>query len=401
MTSGRPGAKRIVFLDSFPRMGGAEQNLVDLLARLDRGRFAPVFVASGEGEVSRAVRKLDIPVLYCPLPEPISVVSRSSLGFGSLVGVPGHLVSYLRRLAATIRSVRPRLVYSNSLKDHLCAAFLARSLRKPVLWHLMDFLERRPLREFVEAVALLTPTRVFANSVATLRQFTRLSRRPHKARVIYEGLDLAEVDRRRAVGTRGFVPAHDAPVIAQVGAVCPEKGQEILLRSLPLLREHIPGLSCWIVGDEIYSTARHPRGYRGYLDDLARDLGVTDAVHFLGWRDDVIALIDRADIMVSVPNPELFTETFGRTPVEAMACEKPVVALARGGPCETMLDGVTGVLLRTYTPAALAEAILRLAGDVELRRRMGQAGRRRVAEHFTVEGYVRGVEAFIGEILGS
>jgi len=122
-------------------------------------------------------------------------------------------------------------------------------------------------------------------------------------------------------------------------------------------------------------------------------------VHFLGWRNDVIALMERMDVVTCVGNPALFVETFGRTLVEAMACSKPVVSLARGGPREIVLDGVTGTLFEDYTPASLAEAVFRLSGEAERMRQMGRAGRRRVENLFTVERYVEGVQDCLERIL--
>jgi len=393
------GRSRICFLDSFPRMGGAEQSLMELLRHLDRGRFEPFFAASEEGEVSAEVRKLDIPVLFCPLPPEVEVISRTALRLSSLARASGPLFPYLCRLAWTIRSVRPHLVYSNALKDHLASAFLAPVVAKPIVWHFRDYLEKKALRDFVESVALMTPVHLIANSFCTVRQFPRLPRRLGKVTVVYNGLDLDVIDQERRLAPSKDVPVSSGIVLGVVGALCREKGQALLIRSLPALAAKIPGLSCWIVGEEIYSTARHEKGYRSVLENLAAELGVTDRVHFLGWRKDIMRILERMDILVCVSGPGYFVETFGRTVVEAMACAKPVVSVDAGGPRETVVDGVTGVLFKPYTPEALAAAILRLANDPERMRRMGEAGRRRVEEFFTSRKYVKGVENYLARIL--
>jgi glycosyltransferase involved in cell wall biosynthesis len=380
-------------------MGGAEQSLMELLRHLDRRRFEPFFVASEEGQVSAEARELGIPVLFCPLPAKVSAVSRTALGFGSLARMPGHLPGYLMRLAATVRSVRPHLSYSNSLKDHVASALLAPAVRRPVVWHFRDTIERKVVRDFVESLALASPVHLIANSHFTAGQFPRLSRRQGKTTVVYNGLDLDLIDRERRAGPVGEVPASSGMVVGIVGALCPEKGQSLLIRALGLLAGKIPDISCWIVGEEMYSTARHEKGYRGVLENLARTLGVRDRVHFLGWRKDVLSLVERMDVLVCASDPSLCVESFGRTVVEAMACGKPVVSVAAGGPRETVADGVTGTLFKTYSPEAMADAILRLADDPEHMRRMGQAGRRRVEELFTSRKYVEGVENCLARIL--
>jgi glycosyltransferase involved in cell wall biosynthesis len=380
-------------------MGGSEQSLMELLRHLDRRHFEPFFVASEEGEVSAEVRKLGIQVLFCPLPAKVSGLSRTALGLGSLARMPGHLPAYLLRLAATIRSVHPHLSYSNSLKDHVASALLVPAVRRPVVWHFRDVIERKVVRDFVELLALAGPVHLIANSHFTAGQFPRLSRRQGKTTVVYNGLDLDAIDRERRADPFGDVPASSGMVVGIVGALCPEKGQSLVIRSLSALAGRIPDISYWIVGEEMYSTARHEKGYRGVLEKLAETLGVRDRVHFLGWRKDVLPLVERMDVLVCASDPGLFVESFGRTIVEAMACGKPVVSVAAGGPREIVADGVTGVLFKTYRVEALTDAILKLTDDPEHMRRMGQAGRQRVEELFTSRKYVEGVENCLAKIL--
>ena len=88
-------------------------------------------------------------------------------------------------------------------------------------------------------------------------------------------------------------------------------------------------------------------------------------------------------------------------PVEAMARGLPVVATRVGGNAEVVVDGETGLLVPPRSPAALAEAMLRIYGDAERSRRMGQAGRERVELHFDVRRMVGDYEALYRKILES
>lgn len=396
---GRP--KRIVFLDNFPRVGGAEMNLLDLLARLDRDWFEPLFIASAEGELTRGVSKLGIPFEICPLPERVSEVSRTALRSSLGIDAGLQLLAYLMRLRQMLRKLQPKLIYTNTMKDHVASALLAPTLRKPVVWHFMDFIENPLLRRMLERLVEWNPIRVIPNSRFTASQFRRLVRSPQKVRVIYEGVDFKEIDRRRRSEPAAPLPERNGPVVGILGALCPPKGQELLIRAVALLSSQLPGLSCWIVGDEFYTTSRHRRGYRQYLENLARELGVADRVHFLGWRSDVVEVIERLDLMVCASDPSLAVETFGRTLVEAMACGKPVVSIAYGGPRETVIDGVTGVLFERYEAGILADVIGGVVSDEVWCREMGEAGRRRAEEFFAVESFVRGVQTEFHDILGT
>jgi glycosyltransferase involved in cell wall biosynthesis len=103
-------------------------------------------------------------------------------------------------------------------------------------------------------------------------------------------------------------------------------------------------------------------------------------VHFTGRldHDRLPAVIRSCDLVVASP----LYEPFGIVPLEAMACAVLVVGTAVGGLLDTVVDGVTGLLVRPGDPPALAAAIATLLADDRLRIAMGAAGQRRVKDHF-------------------
>jgi glycosyltransferase involved in cell wall biosynthesis len=111
--------------------------------------------------------------------------------------------------------------------------------------------------------------------------------------------------------------------------------------------------------------------------------------HFVGRRASPSPFFRGADIFVLPTRGDAFGIVF----LEAMAHGTPVVASAVGGVPEVVEDGVTGVLAPPGDPDAFAEAIGRLAGDPALRRRLGEAGRRRLAERFSIPRAMEGMAA--------
>ena len=109
--------------------------------------------------------------------------------------------------------------------------------------------------------------------------------------------------------------------------------------------------------------------------------GLRDSVRLLGFRKDVLSLMSAADIFVL---PSL-AEPFGLVLLEAMALGRPAIATDAGGPREIVVDGETGLLVPPADPPALAQAIVRLLEDAELRARFGMNGLRRYEAHFTAE----------------
>ncbi|WP_242900717.1 glycosyltransferase [Actinomadura terrae] len=117
------------------------------------------------------------------------------------------------------------------------------------------------------------------------------------------------------------------------------------------------------------------------LRDVAREAGVADRVEFLGrlGRAEVPALLRSASLVVTLP----WYEPFGMVPLEAMACGVPVVATAVGGHLDTVVDGVTGLLVRPRDPADAARAIRTLLDEPVKRAALGFAGSARVRERYS------------------
>jgi glycosyltransferase involved in cell wall biosynthesis len=159
------------------------------------------------------------------------------------------------------------------------------------------------------------------------------------------------------------------PRLLCVGRLIPIKGHIVLLRAFAAARQEIPGLVLDVAGRGPLEPA---------LRALARELGVGDAVEFLGHVTPIQSAIERAAIVV-VPS---MGEGFGMVALEAMERARPVIAASIGGLGEIVRDGVTGVLVPAGEAEPLTEAIVRVASDPALARRMGEAGRARALDRF-------------------
>ena len=163
--------------------------------------------------------------------------------------------------------------------------------------------------------------------------------------------------------------AGDRPRLLCVGRLIPIKGHIVLLRAFAAARRELPELEMDIAGRGPLEPA---------LRALAHELGVGDAVHFLGHVSPIQNAIENAAVVV-VPS---MGEGFGMVALEAMERARPVVAASIGGLGEIVRDGVTGVLVPPGEADPLAAAVVRVASDPELARRMGEAGRERALARF-------------------
>jgi phosphatidylinositol alpha-1,6-mannosyltransferase len=150
------------------------------------------------------------------------------------------------------------------------------------------------------------------------------------------------------------------------------KGIDTVIKALPAVRAAHPGTRYAVAGV----------GDRGpQLEQLARELGLGDAVRFLGAvaDADLPALYNAADLYVGASRRhDLLAEGFGISLVEASACGLAVVGGRSGGVPDAVREGETGILVDPDDPEAVAAGINRLLGDAALRQRLGAAGRRAV-----------------------
>ena len=162
------------------------------------------------------------------------------------------------------------------------------------------------------------------------------------------------------------------PRLLCVGRLIPIKGHIVLLRAFAEARRELPELTLDIAGRGPLEPA---------LKALARELGIADAVRFRGYVSPVQGAIERVGLVV-VPS---LGEGFGMVALEAMERGRPVIAAEIGGLGELVQDGETGRLVPAAEVEPLRAAIVELAGNPELARAMGAAGRRRALEHFLQE----------------
>ena len=161
------------------------------------------------------------------------------------------------------------------------------------------------------------------------------------------------------------------PLIVCAARLEVEKDIESLIAALPAVLAVAPEATCVIAGEGTLRTK---------LAAQISALGIGESVRLAGFLEDALSLINAADILVL---PSL-AEPFGLVLIEAMSMGKPVIATNAGGPREIVKDGITGLLVPPADPVALGEAIVSLIIDEPWRIAMGDQGRRRFREKYTV-----------------
>ena len=213
---------------------------------------------------------------------------------------------------------------------------------------------------------------------------------PRKVVIIPSGVNLVRfrpVERSEA--RRRIRLDTDGKVIVYVGRLLPRKDIRNIVRALALLvrrhestaDSHPSSITLLIVGGATREPDPIATPEIGELQRLAAELGVLDRVHFAGEHqpDELRDFYSAGDVAVTTP----WYEPYGFTPLEAMACGRPVIGAAVGGLTYTIKDGETGFLVRPRDPETLANRLHQLFSEPELVMQMGFAARKRVEREFT------------------
>lgn len=169
--------------------------------------------------------------------------------------------------------------------------------------------------------------------------------------------------------------------IIGLGGIHPDKQIERAIRAVGALPGHSRPPLLWI------GNFAHPP-YLDELNRLAKKLGVTFTIKVNISDIEIVDAINRAAVMLYTPR----LEPFGFAPLEANACETPVVGIAEGGLRETIQHGVNGLLAETNEPEEIAVALDQVLGDPTYAREMGQRGRELVLERWTWDAAIDRLE---------
>jgi glycosyltransferase involved in cell wall biosynthesis len=365
-------------------MGGSQQVTLILARHLPALGYEPVIVCPEDGSFTTAAREAGVEVLIASPGASWRIYGRGSQGLRAWLSLrhARELVYYWRDLADVLRGHRIALLHCNNIRAIIMSAVAGRLAGIPTIWHVHGA-PPDGLAGWFGPLLGLAAQRSVPVSQGMLEYWTGRHWMLRASRVIYNGIDdLAPV----AEPTR----SDSRPTVVLIGTLSPIKGQDLLLAALPAILERVPDARCLLVGKD-WADGQYERRLR----ELVRTLRLEACVEFLGERRDVPHWLAASDCVV-IPSR---SETFGMVAIEAMALRRPVVAAATGGLRDIIADGVTGFLVPAASSQQLAEAIVRVLGDRELARRMGEAGRQRVLEHFTARRMAQRFGVLYDELL--
>jgi glycosyltransferase involved in cell wall biosynthesis len=373
---------KILFVDQYAQLGGAQQCLLEVLAAVAGSGWRAQLCLPEPGPLEQSARAVGAEIFF----EPFGSFSATRKTLSETPRYVGESLRLARALESRIKADRPDLLYVNGPRPLPAAAWAARRMRLPLIFHCHSRLSQSSAIRLANIALRINPTRLIACCRFAAEPLKRAIR-DDRFHLIYNGVrgpgasePPPRTTRQRSVGV--------------IGRIAPEKGQTEFVDAARLVMLQVPDCRFVICGEALFATPAVVR-YAEEVRRRAKDL----PVEFLGWRPDVYPVMASLDVLVA---PSVREPATTRVILEAFACGVPVIAFASGGIGEILTDGETGVLVKEQTAAALAEAIVTLlrAGDGELSR-LGANGRREWHSRYTVERFQRDVMKVIDQAAGT
>ncbi len=385
---------RIVYLDPSGKLGGAEALLLDVLAGVREAEpgWDLHLIVGESGPLVHKASALGMEVSVVAFPEALARLGDAGAG-----GPAGHQVgklnlakraaaaipsiwAYRNTLRRVIRKIQPDLIHSNGFKMHLLSLW-SRTGDVPVIWHLHDYASKRPVVGHLLRLHAPYCAHAIANSPSVGADLQALCPRLAVSTVT----NAIDVARFSPTGTQlnldtlaGWPAASPGTVkVGLLATMARWKGHAVFLEAIARLSPDVP-VRAYILGGPVYQT-EGSQWSETELRDLAKSLGVADRVGFTGFVDEPAAALRALDVVVHASTDP---EPFGLVIVEAMACGRAVVISAAGGAAEIIRPGVDGLAHWPGDAEQLARCIEQLAGDRELRERLGREARTSAVRSF-------------------
>ncbi|MGI5836001.1 MAG: glycosyltransferase family 4 protein [Chloroflexota bacterium] len=359
-------------------IGGTKRHLLALVRGLDRSIFDVEIAAPrirseafDDTSFSTEVQEANIKQHFIGMRREIAPLSDSSC--------------FLQLFNLMVRG-RYDLVHTHSSKAGFLGRLAAKLARVPAVVHTPHgfyFLNQGagPKRNFylqLEKLAGYATDRLIALSPTELSEAVNNNIiKPEKVALIENGIKLPEPpDATTLESLRSSVAPGARQLVCTVARFTPQKGPFDFVRMAALLLQMVPDVQLVWCGDG---------ELRGDVEKLARELGVSNRLQFLGFRTDVLDIMAASDVFVLTSHWEGLPYTI----LDAMALGKPVVATAAVGTRDIVQDGTTGLLTPVGDPQAAARAVARLLAAPQEARSMGLAGKQLVLRRYSQEAMVK------------
>lgn len=363
--TGEAMSRRLLVVGKTLHVGGTENHLLQVLPRLAaRGYEVRLFLLQRSGALVPKMEEAGVAVSG-----PATTLAR-----------PLQLLWAFLHLFPLMLRWRPAFVHCFLAEPYIVGGMAAILTRRPFRLmsrrSLSDYQRRYPGLAWLEMQLHSRMQAVLGNSQAVLQQLRREGIPEQRLHLIYNGVALPHLPSRAQARQR-LELAHTDWVLLKVANLIPYKGHADLIAAMALAKDSLRQRT-------VILCAGLDDGTGEVLRTRAEELGVAAHFRWLGSRSDIPTLLAAADVGLLCSHQEGFSNSI----LEGMAAGLPMIVTDAGGNREAVVDGQCGIVVQPRNPAALGQAIIRLAEDKDASERFGQAASQRARDWFSVEATV-------------
>ncbi len=355
--------KKILIISSSPFISGAEISLTQLLEKIDTK--CQLMLITGNVDYFNSIKVVDLVKVD-------SIIDKILwLQFLSQSLVINYKCFY------KVGRFKPDFIYFNTTNSFLNFFWIGILFFKAKkIWHVRDVLKRKGVIKILSFFANV----VVCNSIFICNQFKLTS----KKRVVYGGIDVDIYKPQKGISQGTRKKLTKIKTVACIAQLTPWKNQIDFIKAAQIIHKKNSDIKFLLIGDIL-----NPKDtiYKKLLIEEIKNHNLNGIIELTGFQKNIVEGLSEIDVLI---HPAI-EEPFGRVLIEAMSMEVPIVAYKSGGPQEIIVNKETGYLVTPYDYELLATQAVKLLENDDLRLKLGQEGRKRVAKKFSIESYVDGM----------
>lgn len=389
---------KICFFQLVPHYGGAATSCIEVCRRLSQHAEVSFVDPYGCSDRFRnKIEKLDVAYhILKPSPRGHEIG-----GWGNPIGrlacmamkLP-HMRMLARLLDKELAANPPDVICTDNLKSAFILSFSKQGRKIPVVYYLRGWFRPSQINAVGRWLCKRHATRIIAVSYATAAALNCNGIQFNKINTLHNPINVERITQASEGAPSHPLPQSNLPLRMLLPAgIMKEKGQHTAVLAMKILRSKGYDGVLWIAGD--HQSIGPNRPYLDQLEALIRDLQLTDAVHFIGLRDDIPQVM-RAATHVLLPS---HSEGHPRSILEAMALKRPVLSTPAGGCMDLVIHGLTGRLFdfdRADQLAAEVEAALKNQTDTN---RMVQTAYNWICQAYSTNAHTKALMQIFKETI--
>ena len=353
-------------------------------ASLNKDVFNPIIFYSNKNIIIEQMEKEGIKTAQIAFSEKITSVYRDEIELNpvNLVSYFYHIISAIKKTFQFIKQYDVDILHPHDNLSKIIGSIAGKFAGVKVVTHCHDLLKESSIERLLMIYQLLFINRIITDSNATGEVFRISGKKSDSVVTVYNGIDISRFnpDENGDSIRESLKIEKDITIIGIIGVFDKCKGHMYLFQAISnLVKKNNKDIICVVIGD-----GREKDEFMKFV----LENNISEYVKFLSYRNDIPDLLKIIDIVV-MPSIQ---ESFGIVSLEAMAMKVPVIATNVGGLPEAIEDGKTGIIVPPKDIDSLENAIKYLIENPQIRKIMGRAGRKRVADKFSIKSNVKMTE---------